>query len=180
MKRNEGITLVALVITIIVLLILAGVSISLVVGDNGVLNQAQNAKTKSDQAWANSAMELAASSLSSEFMGGDWLDNEDAKIYNYITVDDLDKEIQQYGFKIKTFKSKTPDSSTYIDGETTTNNNYESTNEPKITVIITANKTGTNLTDYKYELTFNKETDNAGKVVDEGTSIIVTPVVEED
>ena len=33
MKSNKGITLVALVITIIVLLILAGVSISLVVGD---------------------------------------------------------------------------------------------------------------------------------------------------
>ena len=35
-KHNKGITLIALVITIIVLLILAGVSISLVVGNNGV------------------------------------------------------------------------------------------------------------------------------------------------
>lgn len=43
MKNQKGITLVALVITIIVLLILAGVSISLVVGNNGVLTQASGA-----------------------------------------------------------------------------------------------------------------------------------------
>ena len=42
MKNQKGITLVALVITIIVLLILAGVSISLVVGNNGVLTQASS------------------------------------------------------------------------------------------------------------------------------------------
>lgn len=43
MKKQTGITLIALVITIIVLLILAGVSINAVVGNNGVLNKAQNA-----------------------------------------------------------------------------------------------------------------------------------------
>ena len=43
LKSSSGVTLVALVITIIVLLILAGVTIALVVGDNGVLNQAVNA-----------------------------------------------------------------------------------------------------------------------------------------
>ena len=42
LKEQKGITLVALIITIIVMLILAGVSISLVVGDNGVLKQAQD------------------------------------------------------------------------------------------------------------------------------------------
>ena len=44
-KKEKGITLVALVITIIVLLILAGVTISLVVGDNGVIRKAQDART---------------------------------------------------------------------------------------------------------------------------------------
>ena len=42
--ENKGITLIALVITIIVLLILAGVSISMLTGDNGILTQAQRAK----------------------------------------------------------------------------------------------------------------------------------------
>ena len=43
MKNQRGITLIALVITIIVLLILAGVTISMVVGDNGILTRADNA-----------------------------------------------------------------------------------------------------------------------------------------
>jgi len=43
-KRNNGITLIALVITIIVLLILAGVSIAMLTGENGILNQANKAK----------------------------------------------------------------------------------------------------------------------------------------
>ena len=42
MKR-DGITLIALVISIIVMLILAGVSLNAVVGDNGIITQAQNA-----------------------------------------------------------------------------------------------------------------------------------------
>lgn len=43
-SKNKGITLIALVITIIVLLILAGVSISTLTGDNGLLTQASKAK----------------------------------------------------------------------------------------------------------------------------------------
>ena len=42
-KSDKGITLVALVVTIIVLLILAGVSINLVAGSNGILGRAQKA-----------------------------------------------------------------------------------------------------------------------------------------
>ena len=46
MKRNKGITLIALVITIIVLLILAGVAISMLSGDNGILKKAVDSKEK--------------------------------------------------------------------------------------------------------------------------------------
>ena len=41
MKGNEGITLVALVVTIVVLLILAGISLNLVLGENGIITRAQ-------------------------------------------------------------------------------------------------------------------------------------------
>ena len=44
-KRNAGITLIALVITIIVLLILAAISITMLTGDNAILNRATNART---------------------------------------------------------------------------------------------------------------------------------------
>lgn len=44
-KKNKGITLIALVVTIIVLLILAGISITMLTGQNGILNRAGEAKT---------------------------------------------------------------------------------------------------------------------------------------
>lgn len=47
-KGKRGITLIALVITIIVLLILAGVSIAILTGQNGILNQAQKAKEQTE------------------------------------------------------------------------------------------------------------------------------------
>ena len=43
-KEANGITLIALVVTIVVLIILATVSINLVLGDNGIISQAQEAK----------------------------------------------------------------------------------------------------------------------------------------
>ena len=50
LKERKGITLIALVITIIVLLILAGVSIAMLTGQNGILTQAQNAKATTEKA----------------------------------------------------------------------------------------------------------------------------------
>ena len=52
-KEMKGITLVALVVTIVVLLILAGVSINLVLGDNGIIAKAKEAKRKSAEATQN-------------------------------------------------------------------------------------------------------------------------------
>lgn len=48
MKNNTGITLVALVVTIIVLLILAAVSISAVMGENGIVTRASNSKEETE------------------------------------------------------------------------------------------------------------------------------------
>lgn len=45
-KKNKGITLIALVITIIVLLILAGVTISTLTGDNRIVNKNKRIKRK--------------------------------------------------------------------------------------------------------------------------------------
>ena len=51
-KYEKGITLVALVVTIVVLLILAGVSISTVIGDNGIITKAKEAETKTKECQA--------------------------------------------------------------------------------------------------------------------------------
>ena len=48
MHRKNGITLIALVVTIIVLLILAGITISLVFGSNGVIQKAQDSKEQTE------------------------------------------------------------------------------------------------------------------------------------
>ena len=58
MKNNEGITLVALVVTIIVLIILAGISIDLTLGDNGIITIAKRAKENTELAKIEEETEL--------------------------------------------------------------------------------------------------------------------------
>ena len=48
MKKNNGITLIALVVTIVVLLILASISIGVLTGDNGIINQAKQGKEETE------------------------------------------------------------------------------------------------------------------------------------
>ena len=58
-QKNNGITLIALVITIIVLLILAGVSIAMLTGQNGILTQAQKAKETTEESAENEKRQLS-------------------------------------------------------------------------------------------------------------------------
>lgn len=60
-QKEKGITLIALVITIIVLLILAGVSISTLMGNNGILTNASKAKIEDAHASVREAISLAYS-----------------------------------------------------------------------------------------------------------------------
>jgi len=60
--KENGITLIALVITIIVLLILAGVAISMLSGENGILKQAADAKTETENASLNEEIKVATMS----------------------------------------------------------------------------------------------------------------------
>ena len=63
-KGNEGITLVALVVTIVVLLILAGISLNLVLGENGIISRAQDARNQTAEGKANT--EKAVNALTDE------------------------------------------------------------------------------------------------------------------
>lgn len=58
MKSQKGITLIALVITIIVLLILAGVTIAMLTGENGILNKATGAVSDTEKATAEEAIKM--------------------------------------------------------------------------------------------------------------------------
>lgn len=59
-KKEKGITLIALVVTIVVLLILAGVSISMLTGENGIITQAQNAKLTTERSSLREQLQLDA------------------------------------------------------------------------------------------------------------------------
>ena len=86
LKEKRGITLVALVVTIVVLLILAGVSLNLVLGNNGIITKAQDAKLMTRAGSAEDEVELWKS------------DNYIARTSNQATVD---KETMLQGLKDK-------------------------------------------------------------------------------
>ena len=67
MRKNKGITLIALVITIIVLLILAGVAIAMLSGENGILKKAAEAKTKTENAQKQEEARLTDMELTTYF-----------------------------------------------------------------------------------------------------------------
>lgn len=62
-RKNEGITLVALVVTIIVILILSGIMISLALGNNGLINRAQSSYNKTVEAGEQENLQIAIMDL---------------------------------------------------------------------------------------------------------------------
>lgn len=66
-NKNSGITLIALVITVIVLLILAGISISMLAGDNSILQKATDAKTETERGEVYEQISLATASGEMEY-----------------------------------------------------------------------------------------------------------------
>ena len=49
LKKNNGLTLVALIITVIVMLIIAGITVTALTGDNGIINSAENADSEKNR-----------------------------------------------------------------------------------------------------------------------------------
>ena len=90
MKRNKGITLIALVITIIILLILAGISIMTLTGENGLLTRAKQATGQYEEASAKEKLELVMAEL-----GMDKITDAEYNENSYI-----DKKIREQGMLI--------------------------------------------------------------------------------
>lgn len=103
-EKNRGITLIALVITI-VLLILAGISISALAGRNGLLNRATEAKEKSDIASDLEYLRVEATSELIDYYQGNDSQSEDDYILDKwskgtngkITVNKTDKTVTYNG-----------------------------------------------------------------------------------
>ena len=93
LKSNKAITLVALIITIIILLILAGVTLSMVLGDNGLINKAQSSVDKYQQSANNEQDFLNAIE---EYI--------DLKAENIVTAKEIESNPQKYyGAKVTNY-----------------------------------------------------------------------------
>ena len=86
--KNKGITLIALVITIIIMLILASVTIATLTGENGIITKAREAKEKTEKAAIEEQLRLAQLSAKAKKQGG------------AITIDDLIEELKEQGVEV--------------------------------------------------------------------------------
>ncbi len=141
--ETKGITLIALVITIIVLLILAAVSIATLTGDNGILTKAQTASEKTKEA---SVKEEIQTEIMAAF---DNTGSFDAKIFKTkmeeagatVTEEGEDIIIEKDGYEAT------------IDAKTGKIKNFESSKGVKPVVKATVEKTGDNKAIIKVEIT---------------------------
>lgn len=67
MSKNKGITLLALIITIIVLLMLTGVTLNIALGSNGIIEKAEKTISENDKKNAKEDIELVISELAKEY-----------------------------------------------------------------------------------------------------------------
>ena len=118
LKNEKGITLVALVITIIVLLILAGVTLSMVMGDSGIFGKANSAKEKTQLSNAEETIKLAVLENQVKSVSGD------AALTNDQLKEEIAKKLTEQGYtvsgsKVTYYGDKTIDIENYLEKEST-------------------------------------------------------------
>ena len=95
-QTNNGITLIALVITIIVLLILAGVTIATLTGDNGILTKASQASEQTEIGDEQEKVKLSATGAIAENNGGEITrTNLNKELTNYIGTEGTDYTLSE-------------------------------------------------------------------------------------
>ena len=159
--RNKGITLIALVITIIVLLILAGVSIAMLTGENGILNQAQRAKNETEQAQMEEENILGEyENYLSQYTNG-----------GYVESKGVNAPVLKDGMKLVTYNEETKNWDTnnsssaydYVAGEGTEDNNSSKWANAKLT-IDGVDSYFVWIPRYAYKITYNE--DRTGGTID--------------
>ena len=118
LKNEKGITLVALVITIIVLLILAGVTLSMVMGDSGIFGKANSAKEKTQLSNAEETIKLAVLENQVKSVSGD------AALTNDQLKEEIAKKLTEQGYTVRGstvtyYGDKTIDIENYLEKEST-------------------------------------------------------------
>ena len=131
-KQNNGITLIALVITIIVLLILAGVSIATLTGDNGLLTKSNEAVVENEKGEERDQVALAYQAVKLDELADSDSDDD-------ITADNLKTALENNGIKQATVTAEADGSLTV---EMPSGNKYKVTQEGIITYIGTVEENG--------------------------------------
>lgn len=109
-KKERGITLVALVVTIVVLLILASVSISMVLGNNGIVTKAKETQAAQDKAYAEDVIESGLKAVQIEVLSNTLPTSKTANVAYVV------EKIADPAFKVK---ADSTDTITYTKGTAT-------------------------------------------------------------
>ena len=109
--KQKGITLIALVVTIVVLLILAGVTISMLTGENGIINQAKNAKEESLKSELEELVDLTLTEYKTDKAVGKDTDLGDLlnekvkdKTFDAVTEEGENYIVEKNGYEVKVSK----------------------------------------------------------------------------
>ena len=144
-NKQKGITLIALVITIIVLLILAGIAISMLSGENGILKKAADAKTETEKQAELENIKLAITAA---------MTNENHKIEKAVLEEELKKDFNNVSVEGEKDLIIEVDGVTYkVDSKGILNENaYAKKEETSTTGAVTLqNSSGEQLMGYKIE-----------------------------
>ena len=102
MKKNQGITLIALVVTIIVLLILAGITLALIGGSEGILGKTTHAVDENNVAMAKEQVELALSDYQAEFFEEKYVESSNNGTKKEYILDKLKGETYTQDYRVET------------------------------------------------------------------------------
>lgn len=116
MKKQAGITLIALIVTIIILIILAAVTVNVLLGENGIISKTKEAKEKHEIESYIERIELARGEVETEKLGEITLDDLIEKIYernivpqgNIVKIDEENARVvtkEEYEFRITVNKT---------------------------------------------------------------------------
>lgn len=169
-KENKGITLIALVVTTVVLILLAGTSINFVLGDNGIITKAQQAKMQTEFSKYKEELDL--------FNGKQLIENQEYQLktltagknsVSYNTKEDNNGTIKEI---LTSISNKYLDKIEIIKGEIYINTKNKSE-------IVAAQKAGINPNPYKIENGVLQSSEDNLLLVDEtGTLRIPDSVTE--
>lgn len=144
LKKNGGITLIALVVTIIVLLILAGITIAMLTGPNGIISRTNDSKVKQIEGQVQEEVKLAVQSAkihamqkSVETPGGGWYASKHLNDANEGIIAVLREDLTSTrGYTTITGTDATTDDATVDVTITYTTDDYEkATNTPNASIV---------------------------------------------